>query len=499
MLNMNRAGLIIIFTFFIASLNLKAQNEALETRVSIHSENITVRELLDTITAQTGLYFSYSNAILNDTVPISISADSSQLHEILHMLVPQENTKFLLKNQHIIIKNRPKSKFRHIYGKITDRRNPLEAATVYLKNSLRGVITNTDGEFIIKVPPEHLSDTLIISHIGYLKKQILLSKAKNDTLHIKLEKHSILLEEIIVSGINPKTIVEKMVKNLPNHHPDKNTGYTGFYREEVKRNNEYQYFSEAVITVFKNSYKSVINSERIQRLQSRTIKSTSSKDTILLKVKSGLQTSLYLDVVRNPTTFLQQKTLSQYHFNLEETTYLDDELVFVVSFKPVPESTVRYRGKMWINGHSFTLIGVNFEYAQNRKDAMQELVSRDSRKIRKKFQQARYSIRYKQINETWYLNFVRTNLSVKIKKKGNWFYKPYSSQTSFYVVNIDTVNVKKPRLRESINPTIVFSDETFEYSPDFWGKYNYYKPSDKIIHDLKNMDAIERAEEVMRR
>src|SRR6056297_1327708 len=96
---MNKAGFIFLLFIFIVSLKLQAQEEALKISVNIHADNITVRELLDTISTQTGLYFSYSNTLLNDTAQINISADSTQLNEILHMLVPREKTALILKDR----------------------------------------------------------------------------------------------------------------------------------------------------------------------------------------------------------------------------------------------------------------------------------------------------------------------------------------------------------------------------------------------------------------
>ena len=44
---------------------------------------------------------------------------------------------------------------------------PLENASVYIKNTTIGTVTNSDGKFVLVVPNKHQKDTLIISSIGY--------------------------------------------------------------------------------------------------------------------------------------------------------------------------------------------------------------------------------------------------------------------------------------------------------------------------------------------
>lgn len=487
---------ILYIIFLLSGLSLLAQKKQLpDIYLDINMQQTNVRSVLDTISACTGYYFSYSNTLLNDTTSVNIETDSTALENILQMLIPHKQWSAQIQNQHIILKGTGNYRYRKIYGKVTDAKDPLIAASVYLKNALKGVITNEDGEFIIKIEPKNAHDTLIISHIGYKRQAIALNAIKNDTVSVKLNKHSIILEEIIVTAANARTLVKKMLQKIPAGYPAQNTNYTSFYREEVRKGNRYQYFSEAVLKVFKNSYKSIINTERIQRLQSRTLKKSGTKDTILLKIKSGLQTALYLDIVRYQPSFIHPHRIDEYRYQLKHTTYLNDEMIYVINFEPKPGTQARYQGKLLINALHYTLEGADFSYADSRKQALNELLSSRSNRVKIKPRQAEYSIRYKRINNTWYLHYIRSSLSAKMKKKGDWFYRNYTTNSSFYVVKIDTVEVRKPGRRRSINPQIIFSDREFSYTPNFWGKYDYYKPSDRIIEDLKKMEKVNRLEQ----
>lgn len=72
---------------------------------------------------------------------------------------------------------------------------PLIGATVQVKNSNRGVVTDIDGNFTIKVAN---NGTLVISYIGYKSQEI---KIKGDKkLNIKLEPDNAMLDEVVVVG-----------------------------------------------------------------------------------------------------------------------------------------------------------------------------------------------------------------------------------------------------------------------------------------------------------
>jgi hypothetical protein len=49
---------------------------------------------------------------------------------------------------------------------------PIESASIYVKNTTIGTVSNSDGKFILQVPQEFAKDTLIISSIGYKSYKI---------------------------------------------------------------------------------------------------------------------------------------------------------------------------------------------------------------------------------------------------------------------------------------------------------------------------------------
>lgn len=87
-----------------------------------------------------------------------------------------------------------------ITGVVTDASyNPIIGASVYLKDSSKGTITDIDGKFSLSVPN---NATLIVSYIGYTKQEIAL---QNQTkLSITLKEDTKLLDDVVVTALGIK-------------------------------------------------------------------------------------------------------------------------------------------------------------------------------------------------------------------------------------------------------------------------------------------------------
>jgi TonB-linked SusC/RagA family outer membrane protein len=87
-----------------------------------------------------------------------------------------------------------------VLGKITDEKgNPVVSATVLIKNTRSGTVSGTDGLFSLMVGS--LSDTLIITSIGYLSRIIPVS----DSMNIMLKTTEGSLSEIQIVGYGSVT------------------------------------------------------------------------------------------------------------------------------------------------------------------------------------------------------------------------------------------------------------------------------------------------------
>lgn len=85
-----------------------------------------------------------------------------------------------------------------VTGKVLDARTdePLIGATITIKGTTNGDVTDANGEFSL-VTGQILPFTLIVTYVGYVKKEILINESK---VEIKLEVNNTQLEDVVISS-----------------------------------------------------------------------------------------------------------------------------------------------------------------------------------------------------------------------------------------------------------------------------------------------------------
>ncbi len=93
-----------------------------------------------------------------------------------------------------------------VKGKVTDESKfPLPGASVVVKGTTKGQITDFDGLFTIKI--DKLPATLVVSYLGYTSKEVLITNQTEITVELKADTEQ--LEEIVVIGygsVNKKDV-----------------------------------------------------------------------------------------------------------------------------------------------------------------------------------------------------------------------------------------------------------------------------------------------------
>ena len=136
---------------------------------------------------------------------------------------------------------------------------PIEATNIYIQNTTIGTISNSDGKFVLIVPKQHESDTLVISSIGYKTFKTLVNEFDN-TAEIYLEEDIASLDEVLLfAETRPKTgndIVLRALKKLPENLPDSSYIQKGFLRHKERNTKEFKWLIESAITLYDSSYQS---------------------------------------------------------------------------------------------------------------------------------------------------------------------------------------------------------------------------------------------------
>lgn len=134
---------------------------------------------------------------------------------------------------------------------------PLESASIYVKNTTIGTVSNADGRFVLQVPDEFVNDTLIISSIGYKSYKIPVGEFDNSS-EVYLEEDIASLDEILLVAENRPTtgneIVVRAIEKLERNLPDSTYIQKGFLRHKERNKVEFKWLIESAITVYDSGY-----------------------------------------------------------------------------------------------------------------------------------------------------------------------------------------------------------------------------------------------------
>jgi hypothetical protein len=138
-----------------------------------------------------------------------------------------------------------------------EKKTPVPFATIRLKNVAKGLTSNADGGFIIPSDLQKVGDTLVISSIGYLSKEVVISELSRTKVNIIYLTESLesLDEVVIVSSkrkrkLNAKTIVRYAMRSIPENYPFAPFCYVGYYRDYQIKDQQYLNLNEAILEVF---------------------------------------------------------------------------------------------------------------------------------------------------------------------------------------------------------------------------------------------------------
>ena len=127
--------------------------------------------------------------------------------------------------------------FKQYKGKVIDSKSkkPLVFATLIVNNTNISSITNTQGEFLLKIPTDYINHRVTVSFLGYTSKVIDFNDLNENKIVIKLETHIEELSEIKINIEDANSLVKEMLRNRGNNYFDFPTSMTAFYRETIKK------------------------------------------------------------------------------------------------------------------------------------------------------------------------------------------------------------------------------------------------------------------------
>ena len=375
-------------------------------------------------------------------------------------------------------------------GKIVDVKNGdvLPFATLSVEGSNITTVSNSEGEFSLKIPKEFQDKTLTVSYIGYKNRILKISELKQENSRITLEPMIVSLPEINVISTDAENLVLSVLENRYKNYPEEELLMTAFYRETIKKNRSYVSLSEAIVDILKQPYSS-FRQDQAELYKSRKQSDYKKMDTLVFKLMGGPYNSLYMDVMKNPDYLFTESILDNYEFSFDRTTYIDHQLIYIVNFKQRPFVNIPlYYGKLYIDAESLALRSAIFHLDLTDKEKSASMLIRKKPLNAKVFlTNASYRMDYIEKNRKWYYNYSRIELDFKIDWKRKLFNSNYYTVVEMAVTNWEKATEEK-KLKNKLRPTVIIADEASGFSdPEFWGSYNVIEPEKPIESAIKKI------------
>lgn len=376
--------------------------------------------------------------------------------------------------------------FKEYNGAVFDAQTnkALVYATLAIENSNISTITNSEGEFSLKVPLDIASKNLVVSFLGYQKKSISLESLSEENNEIQLEPVSIALSEISIDA--PKdalTLVKSMLSKSGYNYISEPVKMTAFYRETIKKRNKNASLSEAVVHLYKQPNS---NGKRdiIDLYKSRKSTNYSRLDTVALKLQGGPFTPLYIDVMKYPHYIFTNELVEYYDFKFDASTTVNNKPVYVVNFKQKPNVLEPlFYGKLYIDAETHALATAVFDLnLENKKRVSEMLVKRKPYRTDVYPTEASYRVDYRIKDGKWYYGYTNVQLTFVVDKKGKWFNSKYSVRSEMAITDWEDYELSSnSEVVNRMRPSIIIADEASGFSdPEFWGAYNVIEPEKSI-------------------
>lgn len=495
----------LIGLLLIVAAPLQADDSDILDRVIHLSKNKeTVYHLLGEVSERSGYLFIYDSKIIDNEQVVKVPGGKYTIREAIQLITGNKKLGLRVIGNHILIslpvvvtpvKEEPvlpdSIRYFTLEGLLRDKytNEPIPFATVSISDEAIGSITNQGGEFRLRLPDSLRQSQISFSHLGYQPLDMSSELLAERYSMLTLEPKVISLQEVVVRIVNPLRLLREMQDKKTQNYSQEPVYMTSFYREGIERKNKFVSLTEGIFKIYKTSYTNSNGADQVKLLKMRRISSNQEKDTVIAKMKSGLNASIMLDLMKNMPDFLMPESEVNYPyvFAHSDITVIDNRMANVISFEQRDFiTTPLYKGNLYIDSENSALLRAEFElhpkYVQN---AAGMLVEKKSRNLKITPHKVIYTVTYKPWNGIYYINHVRGDLHFKVKRKKQLFGStPLHVWFEMVVCKTDTVNVNRFTRKETLSTRTIFSDTKFNYDESFWGDFNVIPPEEKLYEAI---------------
>ena len=174
-----------------------------QVRMSMELERASIKQIINEIKLHTEYSFVYSDADLSGIQDRDVLFKDATIESILSSCLKGTGLKFSIEEKTIviwkeIILQQKKVEERIVKGVVIDGQGiPLPGATIVLKGTTSGVVSDSVGRFEIKLPEKGVH-VLVFSFVGMKKQEIPVSG--KEFIEVVLEEDNENLDDVVVTG-----------------------------------------------------------------------------------------------------------------------------------------------------------------------------------------------------------------------------------------------------------------------------------------------------------
>ncbi len=384
-------------------------------------------------------------------------------------------------------------KFVEYKGEVVNARNgrPISSAYLALNNSNISTITNSDGEFSLKVPEDLTEATVTISVLGFQSKTLPLTYFKSSNTRIELEETVEELTEIsLYKATNPELLVREMLSKKDENYLTDQSLMTGFYRETIKKGWSNVSLSEAVVKIFKSPFNST-KKDLVSLFKARKSTDYNKLDTLALKLRGGPFNTLYLDMMKYTEYVLRPGMVESYEFSFDDPAKINDRYTYVVNFKEIDESDPWYYGKLFIDAETSTLVKADYSLNVDDRDAAAAMFVKKKPNGSKVYPtELNYQVDYAQEDGKWHFAYGKAQMDYVVNWKRKIFNSKYKIDSEMVVTDWqEYASDDWKKTVDLINPNIVMVDDVSGFSDsEFWGSNNIIEPDKSIQNAIDKIN-----------
>lgn len=389
--------------------------------------------------------------------------------------------------------------FYSVSGKVLDAssKRQLSYASIQLISTNISNVTNSEGNFILKVPVNLKSDTLLVSYLGYKTQKIVLKPGIDQRINIMLNPSEIDLKPITIRPQDPYELVMMAINRIDrNYHVD-HMQVTAFYREMIKKGGTYVSINEAVLDINKSAYGS-FRMDQIGIYKARGNYDSNRIDTLMVKFQGGPHSALEIDVASDPFLGVEPIVIKEYYdFKMVAPVTIDNKYFYVIEFYQKPYLTdILFRGRLYIESESMAFARIEFNMnVEDNPRANSFFIRKKPSNLKMDVVSAAYLVNYKEINGIWHFDYSRTEVKFNAKWDKRWFRNTYTITSELASTEISDRQRKIENLNR-IKSKDIMSNKVQDFTDEnFWGAYNIIEPDasiesviSRIIRQLNKRD-----------